>query len=136
LADPHILLPSSADLTRAFIKDLGNVLDVTVGGGATTSVMLFTGGGTQQVWTSPKDLTIVLVVPVSGSAQVCLSTDSSSYTTNFSAAGNFKFGSIIYLGGTTTSQSPIEMSWPVLALQKLYFTNNSASNAGMLLYFS
>jgi hypothetical protein len=130
------MLPSSADLTRAFIKDLGNVLDVGASAGATTSVMFFGGSGVQVVFTVPKDMTITLVMPVSGSASICLSTDSSTYQTNFAAAGNLKFGSLIYMGGTGTTQTPIPMSWPVSTGQKLYWTNNSGSNAGMLVYFS
>jgi hypothetical protein len=101
-----------------------------------TSVELFAAGGASVTWTSDGDYKITGVMPVSGSVQCCLSTDNTSYTTNFSASGNLKKGSVIFLGGTSSSQSILPVNWDISKNQKLFFTNNSASNCAVILYLA
>jgi len=133
LADPHILLPSAADLTRAFVADLGNVLQGDTQPPQFT-LLFWTGTGGQVTWTAPFDLVIVGVTNVSGSTSLCLGTDSSSYTANFAAAGNLKLGSVIFLGGTS-QQVFTPTRFPIPHLQKIWFTNNGASNGSLLMFF-
>ena len=121
---------------RAFVADLANVLDVQSGGAAKQSTVNFFAAAAGQVaWTAPYAIDIVAIMPVGGSTNVCLGTDASSFTTNFSAAGNLKLGSVIWLGGINTNQFIFHTRFHIEAFSKVWFTNNSASNAGLLMYF-
>jgi hypothetical protein len=51
-----MLLPSAADLVRAFVKDLGNVLDSGAPADvAETTLLLTTGAGVARKWTADRD---------------------------------------------------------------------------------
>ena len=116
---------------------LDDSLVIVLAGGAGEpqfTLLFWAASGGQVGWVAPFDLTIVGVTNVSGSQSICLGTDASSYTTNFSAAGNLKLGSVIYIGGTSQQVfTPTRFAIP--HLQKIWFNNNGASNGSLLMYF-
>jgi hypothetical protein len=101
-----------------------------------TSLLFWCVAGASVTWTSDGDYKITGIMPVSGTSQSCLSTDNTSYTANFGAAGNLKKGSIIFLGGINQQQQIYPVNWDISKNQKLFFTNNSATNGSLLVYLA
>lgn len=98
------------------------------------SVFFFAASGGTATWTTDRQVTLRGLLNVSGTASSILNFDGSTYTSTFAAAGSGK-KNVIWIGGTS-QQVFYPLSWSVLSATKLWFTNNSASNGAILLYYS
>jgi hypothetical protein len=74
------------------------------------------------------------VLNVSGTATSIINLDGATYTSVFAAAGSGK-KNVIWIGGTS-QQVFYPLTWHVPEATKVWFTNNSASNGAVLLYYS
>ena len=100
-----MLLPSAADLVRAFIRDLGNVFDSAEGGGGgrrTRTLFYVSGAGAATFsWTADQDYFFVGCDSNTG-AQVQLSTSGKALIPLATKAA-FDQGDVLYLTTTTTA---------------------------------
>jgi hypothetical protein len=131
-------IPSAVTLIDGFLKDLQDIGSLFGASGSatsqknTTSVMIYAAQNNNSTWTTDRDCTLVGVLAVAGSTNWALTLDSSTYTTNWATTGHGKVGVLL---GIYTSGFPVVIHQRVFLPKgtKLFFSNNSASNAGVLL---
>lgn len=110
------------------------------GGGApgakpTGSVVLFALSANTVSFQAPEDLTVLYVCQVSGSIQWLLTIDPGlTYTSAFSQAGNLNTN-VIALPGTNIGSGVLPCRFPVPGGSKMYFVNNSGTNACVLVVY-
>jgi len=135
LADHNSLrLPTAADLTQAFLRDLSNVLDTQRDDTPWLSVFFFAATSSTSTWTTDRDVTLRAVLNVGGTASSILNLDGATFTSVFATAGHAK-KNIIWIGGTS-QEVFYPLIWAISGGTKLYFNNSSASNGGILLYYT
>jgi hypothetical protein len=135
LADPHsLLLPSSADLVRAFVQDLSNVLNVSVGGAEETiPLYLYVSGTTTVTWTPDVDYFVVgIQVDGASSTNLTVTVDNSTYAQNHQV-GIVKKGAVLAtfsanVGAAFTQRTRIH------AGQKVSVNNSSATACALIIY--
>lgn len=113
---------SDVFLVRGSLQLLGTETMIT------TSLLFFVAAGGSTSWTADQDYNVLRCVSVSSSAQCVLATDATTYTSLFSAAGNLRLGTVLHIGNSPVT----EQNFPIRKNQKLFFTNNSATNGSIL----
>jgi len=95
-----------------------------------TTLFLFTSTAGTSTWSAPVDITIVQVVNLSGSVQWILGLDSTTWTNTFVNAQSGKVGVVV-----ASYLTQIDLYFKVKKDQKLWFINNSNTNAAILVVF-
>jgi hypothetical protein len=135
LAEKSLILPSSAELVRAFVKDLGNVLDVSIGGGAeeTIPLYLYVAGTSTVTWTPDVDYFVVnLAIDGASSTNMVVSVDNSTYAQNHQV-GILKKGAILASFSANVSQT-FPQRTRIHAGQKISINNSSATACALVIY--
>lgn len=126
---------TASSMIDAFLTDLRN-LSASIAGGAaaeTTTLHLWAPGANTVQWRADEDYFLTDVVSESGSVQWALTLDGTTYTQNFQSSGSGKKGTLLAVPATSTSQSRQPQRTRIPKDHIIYFTNNSASNAAVLL---
>lgn len=101
--DPSMNLPSAADLVRAFVKDLGNVLDTDAGAVRKTRSLAFISGGAAATFQWKADADYFYIGCHSGAgAQVTVST-SGQANPALGTKASWVGGDILHITPTTTA---------------------------------
>ena len=121
MADPHLLLPTSSDLVRAFIADLANVLDLEFGSAKPTLQKTLWCASATATLTADRDYTIVGVTPLQVGAFVLAAAPTT--IANVTLANNASFDVIAANSSTTSLPAFVGIRWVWKALTKIYLVS-------------
>ena len=128
-----MMLPSAADLVRAFVKDLANVFEGETFGAAAESVQvtLSAGAGALAAWTADRDYVLTNVISLTNVVSWVLSFDGVTVTNYFNNVSGVFIGNVLAANAQATGNFP--QRTPIPKGRVLRYFNGGASQSKVLL---
>jgi len=124
-------LPSATDLVRAFVTDLGNVLDVNFAGDRPTVQKSLWCGSSTATLTADRDYVIVAVAPLTVGAWVLAATPTTVAQLNIGNGTSFDVIAAVQSVSAFANANFYKMRWRWIAGTKIYLV--STAGTGIIL---